>query len=185
MVLKPEPLFRAIDALEQEDPDSPPYKILLDPAGRRFDQAMARDLAKRPHIALICGRYEGVDDRVRQHLVDDEVSIGDYVLTGGEVPAMVLIEAVTRLLPGVVGQQESIANDSFQERGLDHPHFTRPAEFRGWRVPEVLLSGNHARIAAWRSAQAAERTDQRRPDLSIKKTATSANVIEGSEARRR
>ncbi len=165
MVLKPEPLFRAVDAIRGEAPDRKTRVILLDPAGRRFDQGVARELAAVERLVFLCGRYEGVDERVREHAVDDEISIGDYVLSGGEIPAMVVIDAVARLVPGVVGEPESLVRESFEEPLLDHPHYTRPAEFRGWRVPEVLLSGHHARIEAWRRSAARERTRRRRPDL--------------------
>ncbi|MBP7147193.1 MAG: tRNA (guanosine(37)-N1)-methyltransferase TrmD [Acidobacteria bacterium] len=165
MVLKPEPLFAAIEALKAESPALRTRVVLLDPAGRRFDQAIARELASYERLILVCGRYEGVDERVREHLVDDEVSIGDYVLPGGELPAMVLIEATARLIPGVVGEPESVARDSFEDRLLDHPHYTRPAVFRDFAVPEILLSGHHAQIESWRRRMALERTAARRPDL--------------------
>jgi len=139
--------------------------ILLSPQGRVFTQKVAQELARYPRLALICGRYEGVDERVRQYLATDELSIGDYVLTGGELPALVIMDAVTRLLPGVLGDPEAPVKDSFAEGLLEHPHYTRPAVFRGWRVPEVLLSGDHARIARWRREQALLRTWKRRPDL--------------------
>jgi tRNA (guanine37-N1)-methyltransferase len=139
--------------------------LLLGPGGRRFDEAMARDLASKPGFSLLCGRYEGVDQRVRDHLVDDEVSIGDYVLAGGEVAAMVIVEAVGRLVPGVMGNDDSGRDESFADGLLEYPHYTRPADFRGWAVPEVLRSGDHAKIAAWRHAQALARTARDRPDL--------------------
>ena len=160
MVLAPEPLFRAVEAAE---PVRPLY--LLGPAGRRFDQAMARSLAASDGFSLLCGRYEGVDQRVTDHLVDDELSIGDYVLAGGEVAAMVVVEAVTRLVPGVMGNAESADEESFEDGLLEAPHYTRPASFRGWDVPEVLRSGDHAKVARWRRAQAIVRTAERRPDL--------------------
>jgi tRNA (guanine37-N1)-methyltransferase len=160
MVLRPEPIFAAV---EKVDPPRP--LILLAPGGRRFDQESARDLAARPGFSLLCGRYEGVDERVRDHLVDDEVSIGDFVLAGGEVAAMAVLEAVGRLVPGVMGNDASAADESFTHDLLEYPHYTRPAEFRGWEVPEVLRSGDHARIARWRRAQALARTLARRPDL--------------------
>jgi len=165
MVLKPEPLFRAVEAIRGEAPAKETRVILLDPAGRRFDQRVARELAAVERLVFLCGRYEGVDERVREHAVDDEISIGDYVLSGGEIPAMVVIDAVARLVPGVVGEPASLVQESFEEPLLDHPHYTRPAEFRGWRVPDVLLSGHHAKIEAWRRAAALERTRRRRPDL--------------------
>jgi tRNA (guanine37-N1)-methyltransferase len=162
MVMKPEPIFAAVEAL------GPGRKrvILLSPAGRRLDQALVRELAAEPWLVLICGRYEGVDERVVEGLPAEEVSIGDYVLSGGELPALVVLEAVSRLVPGVVGREESVERDSFGPEGLlDHPHYTRPAEFRGMRVPEVLLSGNHAEIERWRRQAALEKTRRNRPDL--------------------
>lgn len=161
MILKPEPLAAAIDALR--GPGS--RVILLDPAGRRFTQEVARDLAERRHLVLLCGRYEGVDERVKEHLVDEELSIGDYVLTGGEPAALVVTDAVTRLLPGALGDEGAPGRDSFARGLLEHPQYTRPEVFRGWRVPEVLLSGDHARIARWRRLMSVWRTWQRRPDL--------------------
>ena len=155
MVMKPEPFFAAVESL---DPDRG-RALLLSPAGRRLDQAFVRELAEEEHLTLLCGRYEGVDERVAEGLPAEEVSIGDYVLAGGEVPALVLIEAVTRLVPGVIGKEESHERDSFAEPGLlDHPHYTRPPEFRGMAVPEVLLSGDHGRIEEWRRAQSRART---------------------------
>lgn len=161
MVMKPEPIFDAVESLGP----GPRRTILLSPAGRRLDQGLARELAAEPWLVLICGRYEGVDERVVEGLPAEEISIGDYVLSGGEVPALVLIEAVTRLLPGVVGRTESIAQDSFEEGMLDHPHYTRPAEFRGMEVPEVLRSGDHAAIEKWRRDAALRKTERNRPDL--------------------
>ena len=162
MVLKPEPIFAAVESL---DPDRGRV-LLLSPAGRTLDQALVRELSAEPHLTLVCGRYEGVDERVVDGLPAEEVSIGDYVLSGGEVAALVVIEAVTRLVPGVIGRQESHAADSFSEPGmLDHPHYTRPQEFRGMRVPDVLLSGNHAEIERWRREIAREKTRRNRPDL--------------------
>lgn len=161
MVMKPEPVFAAIEAVRQ--PDS--WVILLSPQGRLFRQAVARELSTRPHLVLVCGHYEGVDERIREHAVDDEISIGDYVVTGGEIAAVVVVDAVVRLLPGVLGAEASLAEESHAEGLLEYPHYTRPAEFRGWRVPEILLSGNHGRIARWRRWQALERTLARRPDL--------------------
>ena len=160
MVLAPEPVFTAVEAVEPPRP-----LLLLGPAGRRFDQARARDLAAAGAFSLLCGRYEGVDERVREHLVDDELSVGDYVLAGGEVAAMVVIEAVARLMPGVMGNEASTEEESFSEGLLEYPHYTRPADFRGWEVPEVLRSGDHGRIARWRRAQALARTAAQRPDL--------------------
>ena len=160
MVLRPEPLF---DAVEAVDPPRPLY--LLGPAGRRFDQALARELAGTAGFSLLCGRYEGVDERVAEHLCDDELSIGDYVLAGGEAAALVVIEAVARLVPGVLGNEASPEHESFTGGLLEEPQYTRPAEYRGWEVPAVLRSGDHARIAAWRAAAALRRTRDRRPDL--------------------
>jgi tRNA (guanine37-N1)-methyltransferase len=161
MVMRPEPLFAAVEALTTPGADV----ILMTPQGRVFDQSIARELSGRQHLILLCGRYEGFDERVRQHLATDELSIGDYVLTGGELPALVVIDAVVRLLPGVLGSAESLAEESHAGGLLEYPHFTRPPELRGWTVPEVLLSGNHAAIARWRREQALLRTLARRPDL--------------------
>jgi tRNA (guanine37-N1)-methyltransferase len=162
MVMKPEPIFAAVEALGEGSK----RVLLLSPAGRRLDQALVRELAEEPWLVLVCGRYEGVDERVVQGLPAEEVSIGDYVLSGGEVPALVVLEAVTRLVPGVIGREESHERDSFGPEGLlDHPHYTRPAEFRGMAVPEVLLSGNHAEIERWRREAALEKTRRNRPDL--------------------
>ena len=162
MVLKPEPVFAAVESLGAGDRRT----LLLSPAGRRLDQDLARELAAEPWLVLICGRYEGVDERVAEGLPAEEVSIGDYVVAGGEVPALVVLEAVTRLVPGVIGRGESHEQDSFGDAGmLDHPHYTRPAEFRGLRVPETLLSGNHAEIERWRREAALEKTRRNRPDL--------------------
>jgi tRNA (guanine37-N1)-methyltransferase len=161
MVLKPEPLFAAVEA--RRGPET--RVILLCPQGAPFSQAAAARLARESHLVLLCGRYEGVDERVRTHLVDEELSIGDYVLTGGELPAMVVLDAVVRLLPGVLGDPEGTARESFAAGRLDYPQYTRPAEFRGLRVPEVLLSGDHGGIARWRRREALRRTLARRPDL--------------------
>jgi tRNA (guanine37-N1)-methyltransferase len=161
MVLKPEPIFAAVESLGE----GPKRIILLSPAGRRLDQALVRDLAAHPWLVLVCGRYEGVDERVVEGLPAEEVSIGDYVLSGGEIPALVVLEAVTRLVPGVVGRGESLARESFEEGLLDHPHYTRPREFRGHGVPDVLLSGDHRRIEEWRRTAALEKTKRNRPDL--------------------
>jgi tRNA (guanine37-N1)-methyltransferase len=155
MVLKPEPLFEAIEAIRSENRGP---IILMEPWGEPFTQQLARELAAEPGLVIICGRYEGIDDRVRENLADREISIGDYVLSGGELPAMVVIDAVSRLVPGVLGDEESLTGDSFTADLLGHPQYTRPAEFRGLRVPEVLLSGNHREIEAWRQAQARRRT---------------------------
>lgn len=162
MVMKPEPLFAAVEALG----DGPKRVVLLSPTGRRLDQALVRELAAEPWLVVLCGRYEGVDERVVVGLPAEEVSIGDYVLSGGEVPALVMLEAVTRLVPGVIGREESHERDSFGDDGLlDHPHYTRPPAFRGMRVPEVLRSGNHAEIERWRREAALEKTRRNRPDL--------------------
>jgi tRNA (guanine37-N1)-methyltransferase len=160
MVLRPEPLFAAVEAV-----DPPRPLLLLGPAGRRFDQALAHELAATAGFSLLCGRYEGVDERVAQHLCDGELSIGDYVLAGGEAAALVVIEAVARLVPGVLGNEASPEHESFTDGLLEEPQYTRPAEYRGWTVPAVLRSGDHARIAAWRAAAALRRTRDRRPDL--------------------
>ena len=169
MVMKPDPIFRAVEAvlgLGDEDLFSPSTPIiLLSPQGRLFTQAVARELAQQKRLVLICGRYEGVDERVRQFLTTDEISIGDYVLSGGEIAAMVVVDAVTRLLPGVLGDPAAAAQDSHAEGLLEHPHYTRPVEFRGHRVPEMLLSGHHAEIARWRRRESLRRTLERRPDL--------------------
>ncbi len=163
MVLAPDPIFRAVDTV---GPPRPLY--LLSPGGRRFDQAMAVELATGPGFSLLCGRYEGVDERVREHLVDGELSIGDFVLAGGEAAAFVVVEAVTRLVPGVMGNEESAGDESFGPDGLlEYPHYTRPADFRGWAVPDVLRSGDHGRVARWRRAQAVARTLAARPDLIV------------------
>jgi tRNA (guanine37-N1)-methyltransferase len=163
MVMKPEPVFAAVESVLGAPPACP--VLLLTPQGRVFDQQAAAELAGHERLALICGRYEGVDERIRQHLATDEISIGDYVLTGGELPALVLIDAVSRLVPGVLGDPGGAADDSHASGLLEYPHYTRPPEFRGWQVPEVLLSGDHARIARWRREQSLIRTFQRRPDL--------------------
>lgn len=166
MVMRPEPLTAAIEALAgPKGPDRKARVVLLSPQGARFDQRVAEALARRAHLVLVCGRYEGVDQRVIDLAVDEEVSIGDYVLAGGELPAQVVIEAVTRLLPGVLGNPESAASESFQGGLLEGPQYTRPAEFRGREVPAVLRSGDHQAIARWRAERARERTTRRRPDL--------------------
>jgi tRNA (guanine37-N1)-methyltransferase len=166
MVMKPEPIFNAIEAVLGIPPSCP--LILLTPQGRSFTQELAHQFSRQNHLALLCGRYEGVDERIRQHLVTDELSIGDYVLTGGELPALVVTDAITRLLPGVLGDPMATQNDSYAAGLLEYPHYTRPAEFRGWHVPEVLRSGDHARVARWRREQALHRTAKRRPDLLTK-----------------
>ncbi|MBV8386691.1 MAG: tRNA (guanosine(37)-N1)-methyltransferase TrmD [Acidimicrobiia bacterium] len=160
MVLAPDPIFRAVESV---DPPRPLF--LLGPGGRKLDQSLAASLAAGEGFSLLCGRYEGVDERVREHLVDDELSIGDYVLAGGEAAAFVVVEAVTRLVPGVMGNEASAEDESFGDGLLEYPHYTRPAEFRDWAVPEVLRSGDHGKIARWRRAQSLARTLERRPDL--------------------
>jgi len=163
MVMKPEPIFAAVEELKSANSKT----VLMSPAGRKLDQKLATDLSKESHLIVVCGHYEGVDQRVIEHLVDLEISIGDYVLTNGAIAAVVLIDAVVRLLPGVLGHEHSAIDDSFSPAvaGLEGPQYTRPAEFRGWKTPEVLLSGNHAEIAKWRKEQALKRTKQNRPDL--------------------
>ena len=163
MVMKPGPIFTAVEAVLGSPPECP--LILLTPQGRVFSQKIAYELAAQPRLALLCGRYEGVDERVRTHLVSDEISIGDYVLTGGELPALILLDAVTRLIPGVLGDPTGAEDDSHASGLLEYPHYTRPPEFRGWGVPDVLLSGNHAEINRWRREQSLLRTWKRRPDL--------------------
>jgi tRNA (guanine37-N1)-methyltransferase len=166
MVMKPEPLFRAVEQIAGLPGDAGPGRIvLMTPQGEPFSQERARELAQEDHLVLLCGRYEGVDERVREHLVTDELSIGDYVLTGGELPALVVLDAVARLIPGVLGDEESPRDDSFSNGLLEYPHYTRPADFRGWTVPDVLLSGHHEEVARWRRRQSLLRTMQRRPDL--------------------
>ncbi|HOC05855.1 MAG: tRNA (guanosine(37)-N1)-methyltransferase TrmD [Bacillota bacterium] len=163
MVLKPEPLFRAVESLSSQN--APDEVIAMTPAGTPFDQKEAEDLSRAEHLILICGHYEGIDQRVLDHLATKELSIGDYILTGGELPAMVVADAVIRLLPGVLGNQESLETESFAGGILEYPQYTRPAEFRGLKVPEVLLSGNHQEIKEWRRAQALEKTKAFRPEL--------------------
>ncbi len=161
MVMKPEPIFVAVEDLRSQESKV----ILMSPPGRRLNQKMATDLSKESHLIVICGHYEGVDHRVIEHLVDLEISIGDYVLTNGATAAVVLVDAIVRLLPGVLGHERSAVDDSFGAGLLEAPQYTRPAEFRGWKIPEVLLSGNHAEIAKWRIEEARKRTKQNRPDL--------------------
>jgi tRNA (guanine37-N1)-methyltransferase len=178
MVMKPEPIFAAVEELRdgiQKTPNAQrptpnvqlqrPKVILMSPAGRRFDQQMAVELSREPHLIIICGHYEGVDHRVIDHLVDLEISIGDYVLTNGAIAAVVLVDATVRLLAGVLGHEHSAADDSFSDGVLEAPQYTRPAQFRGWKIPDVLLSGNHAEIAAWRKKRGLKRTKANRPDL--------------------
>ena len=184
MVMKPEPIFEAVEDLRKQTSNSDesragaqrpafnvqlktPKVILMSPTGRRFDQQMAAQLSQESHLIIVCGHYEGVDHRVIEHLIDMEVSIGDYVLTNGAIAAVVFVDAIVRLLPGTLGHERSAVDDSFssERSGLEGPQYTRPAEFRGWKVPEVLLSGNHAEIAKWRKEQAMKRTRENRPDL--------------------
>ena len=178
MVMKPEPIFKAVEELGGGEGKTPnaerrtpnvelerPKVILMSPTGRRFNQPMAAEFSNEAHLIIICGHYEGIDHRVIEHLVDVEVSIGDYVLTNGAIAAVVFVDEIVRLLPGVLGHEQSAADDSFSGGLLEGPQYTRPAEFRGWKVPDVLLSGNHAAIAAWRKEQALERTRRERPDL--------------------
>ncbi len=162
MVLKPEPMFSAVEAITA---GKNPRIILMCPQGERFTQKKAEELAQEQELVFLCGHYEGYDERIRQHLVTDEISIGDFVLTGGELGAMTVIDSVVRLLPGVLGQEDSHIQDSFSTGLLEHPHYTRPAEFRGMKVPDVLLSGNHAKIEQWRAEESLKRTFERRPDL--------------------
>jgi tRNA (guanine37-N1)-methyltransferase len=161
MLLKPEPIFEAVESLQREKT----RVILMSPSGRKFDQAIARELAQQEHLLIVTGHYEGFDERIREALADDELSIGDYVLTNGALPAMVVIDTVTRLLPGVLGDDTSSTEESFSHGLLEYPQWTRPAEFRGMKVPDVLVSGNHAEIAKWRAEQAKKRTQEQRPDL--------------------
>lgn len=162
MLLKPEPIFEAVESLSDENT----RVILLSPSGRTFNQSIARELSKESHLLMLSGSYEGFDERIRDQLADDELSIGDYVLTNGALPAMVIVDAVTRLLPGVLGDDASSVDESFSQGRLEYPQYTRPAEFRGLKVPNVLLSGNHAEIEKWRLEQSRIRTRERRPDLS-------------------
>ncbi|HEY5891753.1 MAG TPA: tRNA (guanosine(37)-N1)-methyltransferase TrmD [Chthoniobacterales bacterium] len=161
MVMKPEPIFAAVEQLRR--PGS--RIVLLGPGGRRFTQAVAREYASLEHVIFVCGHYEGIDQRVHDHLIDDELSIGDYVLTNGALAAVVVIDAVARLIPGVLGNEDSPENDSFEDGLLEFPQYTRPGDFRGWTVPEILLSGHHAAIAAWRKERSLEKTRKNRPDL--------------------
>ena len=172
MVMKPEPVFEAIETVlglnpdpTQPEPVSNIPIILLTPQGRVFNQSIAQELSAHPHIILLCGRYEGIDERIREHLVTDEISIGDYVLTGGELPALILIDAIARLLPDVLGDPTGAQDDSHAMGLLEYPHYTRPPEFRGWKTPDILLSGDHAKIDKWRREQALLRTFNKRPDM--------------------
>jgi tRNA (guanine37-N1)-methyltransferase len=189
MVMKPEPVFEAIESVLGLNPDStPPFDsaqgeadstipiILLTPQGRVFNQSIAQELSQHKRIALLCGRYEGIDERIREHLVTDEISIGDYVLTGGELPALILIDAISRLLPDVLGDPTGAEDDSHAMGLLEYPHYTRPPEFRGWKVPDVLLTGAHAKIDKWRREQALIRTMKRRPDIFEKAELTKADL---------
>lgn len=164
MVMKPEPVHRALEAVKDGRADTP-WVVLMTPQGDVFKQELAQELSARPWLVLLCGHYEGVDERIRQHMVNQEISIGDYVLTGGELPAMVVADAVVRLLPGVMGSSESAGEESFSQDLLEYPQYTRPADYEGWQVPEILLSGNHGAIRRWRRDQAILRTAARRPDL--------------------
>lgn len=163
MVMKPEPVFEAVESVLGSTPSCP--VIMLTPQGRVFNQKIAIELSTQPHLALLCGRYEGIDERIREHLVTDEISIGDYVLTGGELPALILIDAISRLLPGVLGDPDGAMDDSHASGLLEYPHYTRPPVFRGWGVPDTLLSGDHGKIAKWRREQSLLRTMKKRPDL--------------------
>jgi len=165
MVLKPQPIFDAVEDLVQKAEAKQPRVVLMCPQGERYTQKKAEELSKEEHLIFICGHYEGYDERIREHLITDEISIGDYVLTGGELGAMVVIDSVVRLLPGVLGSEESHIQDSFSTGLLEHPHYTRPADFRGMKVPDVLTSGNHRLIEQWRKKESLRRTHLRRPDL--------------------
>ena len=179
MVLAPEPVFGAVEAVAAQPDGLPRPLLLLSPSGRRFDQAVAQELAANEGgFSLLCGRYEGVDQRVADHLVDGELSVGDYVLAGGELAALVVVEAVARLLPGVLGNDRSAADESFTTGLLEYPQFTRPADFRGWEVPDVLLSGDHGRVERWRRAQALARTLRQRPDLTTARGPLSADEVQ-------
>jgi tRNA (guanine37-N1)-methyltransferase len=168
MVMKPEPIFAAVEALKQQTSHvqiQRPKVILMSPAGRRLNQELAKQLSQEAHLVIVCGHYEGVDHRVIEHLIDLEISIGDYVLTNGAIAAVVLVDSIVRLLPGTLGHEQSAGDDSFSNGLLEAPQYTRPADFRDWKVPEVLLSGNHAEIVKWRKEQAIKRTRENRPDL--------------------
>ncbi len=188
MVMKPEPVFEAIETVLGLNSDQTPPEpasnipiILLTPQGRVFNQSIAQELSAHPHIILLCGRYEGIDERIREHLVTDEISIGDYVLTGGELPALILIDAIARLLPDVLGDPTGAQDDSHAMGLLEYPHYTRPPEFRGWKAPNILLSGDHAKIDKWRREQALLRTFNKRPDMLEKAELTKKDLkfIEG------
>lgn len=188
MVMKPEPVFEAIETVlglnsdpTQPEPASNIPIILLTPQGRVFNQSIAQELSQYPHIALLCGRYEGIDERIREHLVTDEISIGDYVLTGGELPALILIDAIARLLPDVLGDPTGAQDDSHATGLIEYPHYTRPPEFRGWKTPDILLTGDHAKIDKWRREQSLLRTLNKRPDMLEKAELTKKDLkfIEG------
>jgi tRNA (guanine37-N1)-methyltransferase len=183
MVMKPDPVFEAIETVlglnsnqTPPEPDSNIPIILLTPQGRVFNQSIAQELSLHPHIALLCGRYEGIDERIREHLVTDEISIGDYVLTGGELPALILIDAIARLLPDVLGDPTGAQDDSHATGLLEYPHYTRPPEFRGWKAPDILLSGDHAKIEKWRREQSLLRTFKKRPDMLAKAELTKKDL---------
>jgi tRNA (guanine37-N1)-methyltransferase len=183
MVMKPDPVFEAIETVlglnsnqTPPEPDSNIPIILLTPQGRVFNQSIAQELSQHPHIALLCGRYEGIDERIREHLVTDEISIGDYVLTGGELPALILIDAIARLLPDVLGDPTGAQDDSHATGLLEYPHYTRPPEFRGWKAPDILLSGDHAKIEKWRREQSLLRTFKKRPDMLAKAELTKKDL---------
>jgi tRNA (guanine37-N1)-methyltransferase len=165
MVLKPQPIFDAVAALKEKSASASPRVVLVCPQGERYNQKKAEELASVEHLIFICGHYEGYDERIREHIVTDEISIGDFVLTGGELPSMVIADSIVRLLPKVLGNEESPIKDSFSSGLLEHPHYTRPADFRGHKVPDVLLSGNHRHIDEWREKESLRRTVTRRPDL--------------------
>jgi tRNA (guanine37-N1)-methyltransferase len=173
MVLKPEPIFGAVEhLLKEKENASRPRVILMCPQGERYTQAKAEELAKEDHLIFVCGHYEGYDERIREHLITDQISVGDFVLTGGELPAMVVIDSIVRLLPGALGNETSAATDSFSTGLLEYPHYTRPADFRGWKVPEVLLSGHHANVGQWRLRESLRRTWKKRPDLLLTRELT-------------
>ncbi|WLD95130.1 tRNA (guanosine(37)-N1)-methyltransferase TrmD [Alkalihalobacillus sp. AL-G] len=184
MVLAPQPIFDAVESLTKDS--ASPRIVLMCPQGERLTQEKSEELAKEDHLIFVCGHYEGYDERIRQHIVTDEISIGDYVLTGGELAAMVVVDSVTRLLPGVLGNAESSQQDSYSSGLLEHPHYTRPADFRGLKVPDVLLSGDHAKIQKWREKESVRRTYERRPDLLDKgdRTSEEKQWLRGLEERK-
>lgn len=165
MVFRPEPIFSAVEAIKSQFGNQKTKVILLTPQGQVFNQKTAQKLAQVDHLIFICGHYEGIDERIRQHLVDEEISIGDYVLTGGELPAMIVIDTIIRLIPGVLAKEKATQEESFANNQLEYPQYTRPESFRGWKVPPILLSGNHEKISQWRQQKSLERTQKRRPDL--------------------